>query len=172
MEQKKTAIPWLSEEDWGKVGLSIAGTAQAMGSEAAYLRTLARQIIQSYAEIETVLERLCLRSCPCCTEVCCTRATVWYDFRDLLVIYFSTGALPDRQIYRKDDCTCCKLTSLGCSVNRAFRPFLCTWYICPGQKQILHRLADKQETTLSGVINEIKSARKELEKAYDRFACS
>jgi len=171
MEQKKSGIPWTSEEDWAEMRLSIAGTALAMGPEAASLQALSSRIVQKYKEIDMVLERVCLQSCPSCIEVCCTRATVWYDVRDLLVIYFATGILPTRQICRRDDHSCCNLTATGCSLERVARPFLCTWYICPAQKILLGEFSGgESKNMVSSVINEIKAARKELEEAYVKAA--
>lgn len=143
-----------------------------MGSETATIRTISQQIVQTYADIETVLERVCLTSCPTCADVCCSRATVWYDMKDLLVIYLNTGAFPDRQIYRRPDHSCCNLTPSGCRLIRSDRPFICTWYICPDQNKVLEGLSDSDEKpAVFRAINEIKTARKELEEAYINVIC-
>ena len=163
----------MGEEAWNQVVLSISKTISALSahsefqSETANLRALAQQIVQRYAEIETVLERACHTSCPTCTDVCCSRATVWYDLKDLLTIYLSTGALPLRQIYRRPDHSCCNLTSSGCRLIRAERPFICTWYICPDQNKVLEDLPGGNEgLDVFRALDEIKIARKDLEQAY------
>ena len=123
MINKNTMIPWMGKDAWDQVVLSISKTISALSahselqSETASLRALAQQIVQRYADIETVLERACLTSCPTCADVCCSRATVWYDLKDLLTIYLSTGALPLKQIYRRPDHSCCNLTPSGCRSN-------------------------------------------------------
>ena len=186
MVNKKTTIPWQSEEAWIQVVLSIGKTIAALstqGAEITRIRTLAQQIAQGYAELETILEEVCLKSCPTCVDVCCSRATVWYDLKDLLLIYLNTGTLPDRQIYKQPDHSCCNLTPSGCRLLRSERPFICTWYICPDQKNVIEGLPDSEEklalfrtidksTIDKSTIDKIKTARKELEEEYVEAICS
>ena len=178
MVHKKTTIPWESEEAWAQVVLSISKTMSALsansavGSETTTIQLLAQQIVQAYAEVETVLERVCLASCTTCADVCCSRATVWYDLKDLLIVYLNTSTFPDRQIYRLSDHSCCNLTPVGCRLNRSDRPFLCTWYICPDQKKVLEGLPDSDKRlAVFRAINKIKTARKDLEQEYAKAVC-
>jgi hypothetical protein len=172
MINKKTTIPWEREEDWAQVALSISKTISALspqGAELTSIRTLAQQIVQAYAELETVLEEVCLTSCPTCLDVCCSRATVWYDLKDLLLVYLNTGTLPDRQIYKLPDHSCCNLTPSGCRLQRSGRPFICTWYICPDQKNVIDRFPDSEaKCALFRTIDRLKTARKVLEEEYVR----
>jgi hypothetical protein len=171
--EKNDMIPWAAKEVWSQVVLSLGKTITAMGEKTAGIRRQAEQIFQGYGELDTVLERVCLESCPTCTDVCCTRATVWYDLSDLLVIYLNTGTLPRRQIYRKPDHSCCNLTPAGCRLTRSDRPFICTWYICPDQQKILFRQANRsrKELAVFRTVNAIKAARKELQQAYIDTLC-
>jgi len=97
------------------------------------------------------------------------RATVWYDLKDLLVIYLSTGGLPERQIFRDEAKACCHLTVSGCRLSRSERPFICTWYICAEQKKLLLARLDPEQS-LSAKIEKIKELRNNLEARY--IACS
>lgn len=172
MVHKKTAIPWTSEEDWAHVVFSMSKAIAAMGSKADAIRTLSQQIVQGYADIEMVLDRVCLTSCSTCTDVCCARATVWYDLKDLLTIYLDTGAFPDKQINRRPDQSCSNLSPLGCRLIRSGRPFICTWYICPVQKSVFDKVIENdKELAVIGVINGIKTARNELEQLYIKAVC-
>ena len=170
MANTKTTIPWESQEEWVQVEHSISKTISALSPQRAELtsiRTLARQIVQAYAELETVLEEVCLTSCPTCLDVCCSRATVWYDLKDLLLVYLNTGTLPDRQIYKLPDHSCCNLTPSGCRLQRSGRPFICTWYICPDQKDVIDRFPDSEaKCALFRTIDRLKTARKVLEEEY------
>ena len=178
MVYKKPTIPWASEDTWGQAVLSISKIISVMSAnsslraEAAAMQALVQQIVQRYAEIETVLDRVCIASCPTCTDVCCSRATVWYDLKDLLVIYLKTGALPKTQIYRLPDNSCCNLTPSGCRLPRSDRPFICTWYICPDQNKVLKELSGGDEgIDIFRAINAVKKARKDLEQAYIEASC-
>ena len=160
-------IPWTDEEAWTQVELAIRRTVASMGGEAAILQRYSRQIIKAYAELDMVLENVCLLSCLKCTDVCCTKATVWYDLKDLLSIYLNTGTIPDRQIFRTADHSYCNLTSSGCRLKRSDRPFICTWYICPDQKKVIDGYSDGEKgVMLCRTINKLKAARNKLEKVY------
>jgi hypothetical protein len=174
MVSKKTTIPWESEGAWAQVELSISKTISALspqGAEIANVKTLAQKIVQGYAELETVLERVCLTSCPTCLDVCCSRATVWYDLKDLLLVYLNCGTLPDRQIFKLPDHSCCHLTPSGCRLQRSDRPFICTWYICPAQKNIIEGFPNSEGRHLFRTIDKLKTARKELEEEYVKASC-
>ncbi|MDX2446435.1 MAG: hypothetical protein QNK29_04460 [Desulfobacterales bacterium] len=173
MTDKKTTIPWADEEVWFQAVLSITKTISVISAdfslrlEVEAMQALVQHIVDGYAEIETVLERVCIASCTTCTDVCCTRATVWYDVKDLLVIYLNTGALPKAQIYRRSDHSCCNLTPSGCRLPRSERPFICTWYICPEQNTLLKEYFGGDDgIDIFHCINGIKKARKDLEQVY------
>ena len=176
MTSRKQVIPWASEEEWTQVVLSMSKTIAAhsdLESETATIRTLSKQIIQVYKDLEPILERACLASCPTCPDVCCRRATVWYDLKDLLTIFLNTGGFPDNQISRRDDNSCCNLTPSGCRLKRSERPFICTWYICPEQKKLMEGLPQSDRgRTLFGAVNQIKILREALEQEYVKAICA
>ena len=103
------------------------------------VREAAAQIAGLMARLDPVMTAMCHVTCPDCTDNCCARATIWYDFRDLLFLYFNAVSLPDRQIGRrifKGRLACSHLTASGCALQRHQRPFVCTWYLCNDQKRI------------------------------------
>ena len=178
MTDKKTTIPWTDEDVWSQAVLSITKTISVISAdfsqrlEVEAMQTLVQRIVGGYAEIETVLERVCMASCTTCTDVCCTRATVWYDVRDLLVMYLNTAALPKSQICRQPDLSCCNLTPSGCRLPRSERPFICTWYICPEQNTLLKEYFTGDDgLDIFHTINGIKNARKDLEQLYVDVIC-
>jgi len=175
MEKQQTTVPWTSAESWTQVVSSIDKTIAAMGmDDLAPLRILAQQIGQNYRDLEAILEKACHLSCPSCADVCCTRATVWYDLKDLLVIYLNTGSFPDRQIHRPPSRSCCNLGPSGCRLIRSDRPFICTWYICPDQKIVLDGLPSIEQgyggPSVFSTLKKIKTSRKALEEAYSKAA--
>ncbi|MCP3889550.1 MAG: hypothetical protein GY702_11865 [Desulfobulbaceae bacterium] len=162
-------IPWIHGYDWLQVTSSIVRTVSIMGAEVQTLKGLALDISLEYQGIDSQMEELCKKSCISCTDICCVRATVWYDLKDLLVIYLSTGGLPGRQIYRDEAKACCHLTASGCRLPRSERPFICTWYICAEQKKLLSP-SSVPGPSLSGEIEKIKGLRNNLETRYIAFS--
>ncbi len=160
-EDKESSIPWIHGYDWEQVSTSIAKALAAMGDEVEPLKKTAQQIRTEYEKIEDELDLICKKTCISCLEVCCMHATVWYDLRDLLYLYLVEGKLPERQMHRLNDGSCCMLTRTGCKVGRSRRPFICIWYICSSQKEFL-----SQYPSVSVGIKQIQDLRKQLENQY------
>lgn len=168
MQKKlKNRIPWSSPEAWLQCIESIRTRLSAMGSQVAGIKELSQEIAKEYAAIEASLDQLCSICCPHCDDVCCLRATVWYDLKDLLVIYGIFSRFPDGYIYREYKGGCCNLTISGCRLARAERPFICTWYICPSQKKVLEKgVLGSKGLALLQSIDRLKAARKMIEQIY------
>jgi hypothetical protein len=45
-----------------------------------------------------LMDHLCRKTCPDCTNICCRRAWVWADFRDLLFCHLAGIPRPDQQL--------------------------------------------------------------------------
>ncbi len=131
------------------------------------LETLAQSIAAGIAEADADLDRLCRLSCPSCVDICCVRATVWYDFRDLLFLFCLQQKLPSAQIATKKGKGCDHLRAAGCELPRVVRPFVCTWYICPAQcSTIRWNDCETISEDLIPMLKVIQHKRKELEKRF------
>jgi len=158
--------PWQAEEQWEQVKLffqaSIPGDPYISRIE-----QLVSSIITHMKDIDKTLQELCLASCPKCNDNCCIRATVWYDFRDLVFFYSREKGLPPAQITKNKNGCCCHLAENGCTVPRPDRPFVCTWYLCSSQKQLLTQCADRVKScNTTRKIAKIQVMRKELEDIF------
>lgn len=148
--------------------VSLQTAICSVESRSIRLRALADQVAEGYAAIDPVLQGLCQKACVCCRDVCCRRATVWYDFQDLLFCYYQTGEFPVCQVGRLKEGDCMHLGADGCMLERVKRPFICSWYICPEQKGLV-----EVGGTLFGEIDRIKSVRKEMEREFmQQLTCS
>ena len=159
-------IPWQDKEEWSRVVVSITTAVGGLDWEVEDLRVTARQIEAWYTELDGLLNDLGAITCCDCTTVCCTMATVWYDLKDLLFLHLADNQLPKQQITRNADHTCVHLTSHGCCLNRCERPFICTWYICPAQKNALKHQKNGPGKEIFDLIGQLKTARKELKNRF------
>lgn len=167
-EAIKKKAPWNIGADWKRLTALIRQTDQACGSNLESVRLTAGQIQRNYEKISPDIQAVCEQTCPECKDICCVRATVWFDFKDLLTIYFASGQVPPRQIYKQqtvDFKACCHLTENGCCLPRWERPFVCTWYVCPDQKSRVSKDIDR-------CILEIKALRSSLGSEYFRVISS
>lgn len=151
-------IPWQDQAEWQQNLESIKDGRSTGSRDQHDLMAIAGKVRELYNSLEPLLDKLCQQSCPSCTDICCARATVWYDEKDLLFLTLAGKELPDRQIHRIKgrDCSC--LGTHGCRLPRWRRPFICTWYICPAQKA-LHLSVGSQ---IRKLIEELKAERSKL----------
>ena len=159
-------IPWQDREEWSQVVMSIPAAVANIGGEVNHLREIALRIKDLYSELDGLFDSLVARTCCNCTTICCTVATVWYDLRDILFLYLADSQLPRHQITRNADRTCVNLTPQGCCLNRRKRPFICTWYVCATQKDVLLRQEHGAGKEIFTNIAQLKTARNELENRF------
>ena len=162
--------PWKNPFVWQEVEKFITTIDQAHQADLEILRKQAGTICGLFEKLSVVMNDLCFLTCPNCQDICCMRATIWYDFKDLLYLYFALGKLPDRQITKvsldgQTTGCCCHFTPTGCNLSRFERPFVCTWYLCPNQKKVLssthHRAGE-----INKMLDEIKVLRAQMESAF------
>jgi hypothetical protein len=134
-----TAIPWQDPATFQEACFFLATMDRARPRAFARVRETAAQIAGLMTQLDPEMAAMCRVTCPDCRDNCCARATIWYDFKDLLFLYFNALPLPDRQIrkqVRGGSPTCIHLTETGCDLQRLRRPFVCTWYLCERQKNM------------------------------------
>jgi hypothetical protein len=155
---------WVHGYDWHAVRDWILKQSDRTDEQKVVLQKTATQIAVEYDELAEGMERLSRVTCSECTEVCCLKATVWYDIKDLLYLYYYSKKIPEKQIERRLGGACCCLTSQGCSLDRLLRPFICTWYICPTQKREL-----QNHHVIQQRLEKIKSLRAKLLKVHGSY---
>lgn len=158
--------PWNSSELWSQIVSSLEYLHAKRGQQLVQAQKLANRIEKKLRAVNGDLETLCNATCESCIDICCKKATVWYDFKDILYLKLSSGSLPAGQIYKKPDLACCKLTLSGCELPRTRRPFICTWYICPEQVARCSVQEREGRQNIQNAIQEIQELRKQLEYEF------
>ena len=156
---------WDSPYKWREAQLSLDYHLHRYAGRRWDLKALADAVAQKIIALDPVMDALCAQTCPGCKDPCCGRATVRYDFRDLVFLHINGKGLPVSQLETGDGRACSCLGENGCSVERLLRPFMCTWYLCPGQAALL-RNEVWRGYDLPERLREIQKDRKELEKGF------
>ncbi len=163
-------IPWKMAEDWNQVLLSFKAIENKGKDRVTELFSIAKKIQKNFKIISEPIENLCACTCVNCEDICCLRATIWFDFKDLLYIYFATGKFPESQIkkniLKNQTRTCCCLTKKGCILSRTERPFVCTWYFCPTQKEYLKHHYPQLIVDFEQILLNIKELRNKIEEEF------
>lgn len=172
-QTRMNSIPWQKKSDWTEVQLSVRKICGRLGMQEERARELAQNIQGNYKLIDASMEELCAATCISCEAVCCSRATVWYDLRDLLFLYLVSREMPEQQVLRREGRSCANLGPAGCVIPRSKRPFICTWYICAVQKKVLESVPESKPAVHPyQLIAEIQTARKLLESLCIAAVCS
>lgn len=166
-----TRIPWQKKSELDQIRLAFEMLEKKYPEKQQGLREKAARIVKAYEAFSEIMSPVCDLTCPHCIDVCCKRATIWYDLKDLLAVYFGTGFFPEQQIKRKRSysdasCVCSCLGEKGCRLPRAHRPFVCSWYLCPEQTSYLLENAPELKLSLEKSLNQIRSLRNQLDELF------
>lgn len=162
-----SAIPWNTTALWHEANACLAETIANHRAILTDTRRQAHRTQQLLQRIAAPMDNLCRRTCPDCTNICCQRAWVWVDFKDLLFFHLADIAPPERQLLNRQGDHCRYVGASGCRLDRIQRPFVCTWYLCPAQTRLLgYKRAEKQR--LSTTLQQIKDCRRQMESAFIR----
>lgn len=167
MEATVPFIPWPTPGLWREANDSIQHTLQRNRDALAPCRHLAHELRRQMTALFPIMDHLCRATCPTCADVCCRRACVWIDFKDLLLLHLADIPLPDGQLLGSRGEHCRYGAPDGCRLDRIQRPFVCTWYLCPAQTQRLRRYP-RQMARIMEALQRVKQLRQEMEMLFIR----
>jgi hypothetical protein len=167
MNSRLSSVPWTTPALWQEANASLADAIQTHRSALAGSRRQAWQTRRLLESIFPRMDALCGQTCPDCTDICCQRAWVWADFRDLLFCRLAGVDPPGRQLLSREGDHCRYGGPEGCRLERIRRPFVCTWYLCPAQMKRLRQAPAKMKIILES-LQQIKRLRREMEASFIR----
>jgi hypothetical protein len=168
-ERSKSTIPWAAPDEWQAVHQTIRFHCDRYPENFKAAVSLAQKVKRCLQTIFPVLDEMCADSCPWCPEPCCLKASVWFDFKDLLFLHFNHQPIPPAQPKTHLSMPCRYLGPRGCRLPRMTRPWICTWYLCPTQNARLRNGYHPKQKLLSWAMAQIKSERHLLENEFIRI---
>lgn len=168
-ERQELGIPWASPAAWHAANQAVDYHLHVYRTDLKQTEILARKIKSGLNLVFPVLDELCAHSCPWCPEPCCLKASVWYDFKDLLFLQFSRQPVPPAQPRASLRTPCRYLGPRGCRLRRIARPWICIWYLCPTQTAKLRNGLQGNQELLNRAFDQIKAERNLLENEYIRI---
>ena len=168
-KQSSTGIPWTTPRIWMAANQSVKFHQRIYHHEFEPVISLAQKLRHRLEGIFSDLDELCVDCCPWCPEPCCLKASVWFDFKDLLFLHFNGQSIPTAQQQDKLSMPCRYLAPRGCRLPRITRPWICTWYLCPTQTAKLRNGHHASRKFLDMAVAQIKSERNLLENEYIRI---
>ena len=155
---------WKHPSFWQAVQHVLAFTLDQMAGDCRKgLEEQAKSLQADYEAIFPLLDRACAATCPCCPTPCCLVADARFDLKDLLFIHLARVPAPMGQPRGEGSTICRYLGASGCLLPRISRPWICTWYLCPMQKQWLSSYVPEDFRRLGSGIKSIKQRRNLIE---------
>lgn len=164
----KPGPPWGTKAAWREANRSIAALNQQYSVKLSSAVALAASLHRRLESIFSLLDDLCLETCPRCPNPCCLHASPWFDFRDLIFLHLNSLAIPISQTIEALNDTCRYVSPRGCKLTRISRPWICTWYLCSVQTANLKSRRIHQGKRLRSAIDELKALRKDMEEVFIR----
>ncbi len=164
-----TAIPWTSITAWNQANSTLQHLCTRHRAALDSAGKSARDLKNCLETLFPVLDSLCGRTCPACQTPCCHVATVWFDFKDLVFLHLNGLEIATAQLNRTPEGVCCHCGPSGCRLPRLSRPWTCTWYLCPPQKDMLTDIPVKTLVRFKDAGAAIKQLRKKLEVEFIRI---
>jgi len=165
MDDVLSTVPWNTPATWREANDTLSTTILAHASDLTEIHHLARRVRRHLESLFPLMDALCSETCPVCKDICCLRAWVWADFRDLLFYHLADVAPPEHQLLASTAGHCRFASPPGCRLDRIRRPFVCTWYMCPAQTRLLNRQPAEKHGLLH-ILEQIKSDRQRMEDSF------
>jgi hypothetical protein len=160
------SVPWSTEELWHAAQDAFRCSLSQGPVRMAAARRSADRLAHQRGLLDDWFEELAATTCKGCPDPCCNHAKVWLDFQDLLFIHLHGETLPPHQLRRNLHEPCRFLGGHGCTLPRLSRPWICTWYICPTQRQALERDVPGGMVQLTAMMSRVKFLREEMERRF------
>ncbi len=169
-----TNIPWYGLREWEELRESIKRVEKRNKNRWDSIQRKASHIRFLYENLSEPIEEICHHTCTSCKDICCKRATIWYDLKDLIYLNFALNRFPEFQIRKQKDAqgnsACCYFSDNGCLLDRLERPFVCTWYFCPTQTEYLSSHSMDIKQTMDLIFAKIKNLRREIKDEFKRVS--
>ncbi len=158
--------PWPTPALWRAANQAVAESIDRCKGAMDAAMVLGQTIRRRIEALDNPMNALCASACHDCRDSCCSRAKVWFDFRDLIYLQLGAPAIPTDQLIASMDQTCRYLTNIGCALPRVQRPFVCTWYVCAAQKDHLRHWPRSGAQFLLNSLEALKAGRRQLENLF------
>jgi hypothetical protein len=158
-------IPWNTPLLWQEANASLKREIRCNRYKLDAPVRLARKQRDQLMSIFPLMDELCEQTCRACGDICCQRAWVWADFKDLLFLHLNSIPILERQLLGRRGEHCCYFGPGGCRLKRLQRPFVCTRYFCPAQTRLL-RQRPREHERLSTALQNIKVERQTMEDQF------
>lgn len=138
-------------------------------SDMSEIRSLARCIAEKIQSMDAVMTRYCGLTCPSCEDACCTGLKVFFNRADILCLAALDEEAPPGQTRSQPTEPCRYLASDGCRLSRTLRPYVCVWFLCEAQMELLQSESVAFQRKFLKTMQDIRACRLRVESLYEHY---
>ncbi len=133
-------------------------------------KLIAEHIARLILHLDPLMTAYCERTCPTCVDPCCDGRKVFFNHTDLVYLaILGETAVPGQTRSGAGD-PCRYLSPVGCRLSRRIRPYVCTWFLCEAQMELLQGESARLQRSVTATLKEIRESRLLLESLYEACA--
>jgi len=156
----------LSDAEWREICRRIGG--QILELDQQEVQWLAEQIYLGILWLDRSMTEYCQLTCTLCVDPCCTGKEIFFNQADLLYLMaLNSMPPPIGQTRSKASAPCRYLTSQGCTLPRPQRPYICVWFLCEPQMELLSASPAAHQRQVIKILQHIRTCRLQLESLYE-----
>lgn len=166
------SLSWHNREQWDKAICLLEHVFNDKLADLGALQEKALAVKKGIDAIDAFIQINTSEACPDCEKVCCMNKHGYYDHEDLIYIY-ALGLKPTayKDKFRDSD-PCQFISSQGCTIARAVRPFRCNWYFCTKLLNHIENGPAKPYREFISRFDKTITARKEMLDEFFRIAAA
>lgn len=150
-------------DEWNEIRRTLSLLVKGLDdSDRKLAERIALSIANIFSELDLIMDLLCTRTCHYCSNICCHAKVVFYTEVDLLFLTVYGKFYPSSQTRLSPEQEFCSYwkRAQGCILPRLFRPYICTWFICDRQTDLLREiLSAKAERRLGELYKAMRHYR-------------
>lgn len=155
-----------SEEEWRELTKELKENFTPADRER--MQKLAQAIREGLLWCDETMDRYCNATCHSCQDYCCNANGIYFDLADLLYLLVLENDLPAGQTRARHNDPCRYLSTEGCILPRMCRPFICTWYICEPQMELLQAETIPIQKQFTAVLQMVRRCRQQLLALHEK----
>jgi hypothetical protein len=159
----------IPDHEWRRIAALLRVSVSRLDQRV--ILPLRDQITERIQWLDGYMTRYCELTCPSCEDPCCGGRMVFYNRTDLLLSTLSASdTYPPGQTRERPDHSCRYLEQDGCRLSRTVRPYVCVWFLCDAQMDLLQDEPALFQRHFVRVLGEIRTLRLRLETLYLRHS--
>lgn len=158
----------LADDEWQGCLATVREVVVLGGAEV--FNGIGERIAGLIQAIDPVMTEYCRRTCPRCADPCCNGRKVFFNRTDLIYLAAIGETSVPGQTRSRPDHPCRYLGVEGCGLSRRLRPYVCVWFFCEPQMELLQAESPRFQRRITDALQEIRQARLVLETLYEECA--